>query len=1137
MRCLYCGKQLPLLKKLTGGGEFCSETHRQKYQEEYNKLALSRLLQTQNSDGDSPSRGGDLVLSPRANALGGGLRGGMRALEAPKAEPVVASEPVSTSGNSFSTNSYPVPSHKQQPLPSLPPQRGGMRALPPPSLEPPPAISNDFPGDRSKPESMTSPLPGPSFANPTFSNKDGASDPALDRFREALQHPTGLTPPSAARTLGKRDAFSFRPMDGYPEPAPVRQPAPPVQKPAPQSDAPAGPEGEEPSIFLKPAAPVNLKPPSPVSPEHPPAPLASRVPVADPPEASFFLERTPVHPPPAAKGPAMEPYAQEAFTDGRPPGEAGGPSWDPGISVSGEFGAGELLPLPMETGPPWRLNTEGGEQEEGSKESDQRGQKGILESQVKPGEFNQAPERTHNGFQPALPVRPPAPGLEKMPFERHVELPSAPTLHQMGEFQAFGSGRTEIWAVRTGLDVVAPPDAAAVQGPVTHAEGSHSILAIAEVLAPEPTSESKLEMEPEPVSAISNGNVHNGAGNASPSTLNGWNNSRNAIASPAREPEVFARQSYTAESLKPASNQTASQTSAQTAARHEVFVDLSVLGIEEDEDADAESRAREGESPPGDGAPVERRRRRRVQVRERLTGLVEPAGPAAMAPGAKPGLDQGFRAIEFHSESSLHGPRLAGQPLRPKLVFASKPEPATQQVDRAQDPEKAEGKAPAPASSTTATAPAASRPAPLDWSARRLARKTDTPSRQATPEATPNVLAPVSAAAPVEVIPTAVPTKPAAADKATPVEEPKAIESKAAPAEPATHPGVGPLPHKQVGKDAKEVAVQQPDSAPPAGKMAGLRNKIDTAQSKASAAKSGPAPAPAKTQPAVAPTKKADPPVVKQAPEKIIEKPGVSQAPSETVPAKEGKRAAKDSAAAATTQAPGFEAPALSLAKQQGGLWRNLPVVPKLLLALMVFGGLGYFAWLNLKSAKSAGDGAVVKQQVSYSVGPNLMATPLSGWNPDWGGELNRKKGRTISFFRPSAGRDNYRLEFDGQIESKGLGWVVRAADAKNYYLYKIEFVKPGLVALGRAVVLNGDESARHYTPLTKPLRPGAVFHVRVDVRGDEFAIYINDELIESWHDDRIKQGGLGLMTEVGDGSQATKVQIFELTAVTGPAN
>ena len=52
MRCLYCGKQLALFRRLTGGGEFCSEAHKHSYHEEYNKLALSRLLQAHNeSDG------------------------------------------------------------------------------------------------------------------------------------------------------------------------------------------------------------------------------------------------------------------------------------------------------------------------------------------------------------------------------------------------------------------------------------------------------------------------------------------------------------------------------------------------------------------------------------------------------------------------------------------------------------------------------------------------------------------------------------------------------------------------------------------------------------------------------------------------------------------------------------------------------------------------------------------------------------------------------------------------------------------------------------------------------------------------------------------------------------------------------
>ena len=45
MQCLFCGKELALLKRLRGGGEFCSEAHRKEYQDQYEQLALARLLQ------------------------------------------------------------------------------------------------------------------------------------------------------------------------------------------------------------------------------------------------------------------------------------------------------------------------------------------------------------------------------------------------------------------------------------------------------------------------------------------------------------------------------------------------------------------------------------------------------------------------------------------------------------------------------------------------------------------------------------------------------------------------------------------------------------------------------------------------------------------------------------------------------------------------------------------------------------------------------------------------------------------------------------------------------------------------------------------------------------------------------------
>jgi hypothetical protein len=221
-----------------------------------------------------------------------------------------------------------------------------------------------------------------------------------------------------------------------------------------------------------------------------------------------------------------------------------------------------------------------------------------------------------------------------------------------------------------------------------------------------------------------------------------------------------------------------------------------------------------------------------------------------------------------------------------------------------------------------------------------------------------------------------------------------------------------------------------------------------------------------------------------------------------------------------------------------GGFWANLPVLPKLALVLAAVAALGGGAWLYLKpapdpSASTTGpDGRPKPPLKTLHAGSSLIMTLPGGWNPDWGGEINHKKNRTISFYRPSANHDDYRIEFDGQIESKGLGWVFRAVDPNNYYAYKIELVKIGsdmATALTRFSVVEGVESQKHFTPLSKPIRPGVTFHVRLDVRDDEFSAYLNDELIEVWQEDRLSKGGIGLMTEVGESAQIRSVQIFEL--------
>src|ERR1700681_4689244 len=55
MRCLQCGKEVPMFKRFAGS-EFCSEAHRREYKEEYSQLALGRLLQSKPPETEEKAR-------------------------------------------------------------------------------------------------------------------------------------------------------------------------------------------------------------------------------------------------------------------------------------------------------------------------------------------------------------------------------------------------------------------------------------------------------------------------------------------------------------------------------------------------------------------------------------------------------------------------------------------------------------------------------------------------------------------------------------------------------------------------------------------------------------------------------------------------------------------------------------------------------------------------------------------------------------------------------------------------------------------------------------------------------------------------------------------------------------------------
>ena len=84
-------------------------------------------------------------------------------------------------------------------------------------------------------------------------------------------------------------------------------------------------------------------------------------------------------------------------------------------------------------------------------------------------------------------------------------------------------------------------------------------------------------------------------------------------------------------------------------------------------------------------------------------------------------------------------------------------------------------------------------------------------------------------------------------------------------------------------------------------------------------------------------------------------------------------------------------------------------------------------------------------------------------WIPNFA--TDTKLQRKVSVLQSSLGLRDYRLEFDGSIQIKGLGWIYRAQDAKNFYVGTIELAKPGqdpVYVIAHYAVINGVDQAAH---------------------------------------------------------------------------
>lgn len=143
------------------------------------------------------------------------------------------------------------------------------------------------------------------------------------------------------------------------------------------------------------------------------------------------------------------------------------------------------------------------------------------------------------------------------------------------------------------------------------------------------------------------------------------------------------------------------------------------------------------------------------------------------------------------------------------------------------------------------------------------------------------------------------------------------------------------------------------------------------------------------------------------------------------------------------------------------------------------------------------------------------------GWADSWTytGAGFVTPGR-LALYRPSLNLRDYTVSFLGQVEERGLNWVFRAEDLETYYAMRIETTTRGRVpeaAVVRYAVVDGKAGRQTRLPLPLQLAGNTLYPVSLEVRGETFTTRIQDQVVDSFSDSRLRSGGVGFFAGKGD--------------------
>ena len=166
----------------------------------------------------------------------------------------------------------------------------------------------------------------------------------------------------------------------------------------------------------------------------------------------------------------------------------------------------------------------------------------------------------------------------------------------------------------------------------------------------------------------------------------------------------------------------------------------------------------------------------------------------------------------------------------------------------------------------------------------------------------------------------------------------------------------------------------------------------------------------------------------------------------------------------------------------------------------------------------------VIRLEDRFDAGLGNWVGGVSDWKVDVAGV----RPGALALFAPSLGMIDYDFEFLARIDQKSLSWLFRASDEQNYHLATISYSPQGRT-FTRSSVIEDAPGLSVTTPVRQAGSPKAAVTILTRVRGNDFSVSIDGEVIERWSDNRLTIGGVGFL-----GAPDQRARLYWVRLVTG---